>query len=95
MKTSLRPLKLDDFVQAKAKVLLPPNLGSKYFCTYLFPMHCSPLDIYSFCCSVPVQVSPSVAFDATSMNELRKWNEQYGEGGSRSKSPFGFGKWHT
>nr|CAB3470078.1 unnamed protein product [Digitaria exilis] len=54
-KTSLRPLKLDDFVQAKAKV------------------------------------SPSVAFDATSMNELRKWNEQYGEGGSRSKSPFGFG----
>ncbi|KAF0903576.1 hypothetical protein E2562_027991 [Oryza meyeriana var. granulata] len=54
-RTSLRPLKLDDFVQAKAKV------------------------------------SPSVAFDATSMNELRKWNEQYGEGGSRSKSPFGFG----
>ncbi|CAL5043678.1 unnamed protein product [Urochloa decumbens] len=37
------------------------------------------------------KVSPSVAFDATSMNELRKWNEQYGEGGSRSKSPFGFG----
>ncbi|KAE8781040.1 Spastin [Hordeum vulgare] len=54
-KTSLRSLKLDDFVQAKAKV------------------------------------SPSVAFDATSRNELRKWNEQYGEGGSRSKSPFGFG----
>ncbi|KAI5020983.1 hypothetical protein ZWY2020_054393 [Hordeum vulgare] len=54
-KTSLRSLKLDDFVQAKAKV------------------------------------SPSVAFDATSMNELRKWNEQYGKGGSRSKSPFGFG----
>lgn len=54
-KISLRPLKLEDFVQAKAKV------------------------------------SPSVAFDATSMNELRKWNEQYGEGGSRSKSPFGFG----
>ncbi|VAI84398.1 unnamed protein product [Triticum turgidum subsp. durum] len=54
-KTSLRSLKLDDFVQAKAKV------------------------------------SPSIAFDATSMNELRKWNEQYGEGGSRSKSPFGFG----
>ncbi|XP_062228505.1 uncharacterized protein LOC133926536 isoform X2 [Phragmites australis] len=54
MKTSIRPLKLDDFVQAKAKV------------------------------------SPSVAFDATSMNELRKWNEQYGEGGNRSKLPFGF-----
>ncbi|XP_047075693.1 uncharacterized protein LOC124685396 isoform X2 [Lolium rigidum] len=54
-KTSLRSLKLDDFIQAKAKV------------------------------------SPSVSFDATSMNELRKWNEQYGEGGSRSKSPFGFG----
>ncbi|KAJ1258686.1 hypothetical protein BS78_10G094600 [Paspalum vaginatum] len=55
MKTLLRALKLDDFMQAKVKV------------------------------------SPSVAFDATSMNELRKWNEQYGEGGSRSKSPFGFG----
>ncbi|XP_066332512.1 uncharacterized protein [Miscanthus floridulus] len=51
----LRPLKLDDFIQAKAKV------------------------------------SSSVSYDATSMNELRKWNEQYGEGGSRTKSPFGFG----
>ncbi|RLM79518.1 uncharacterized protein C2845_PM12G27110 [Panicum miliaceum] len=51
----LRPLKLDDFIKAKAKV------------------------------------SPSVSYDATSMNELRKWNEQYGEGGSRTKSPFGFG----
>ncbi|KAK7258075.1 hypothetical protein RIF29_32494 [Crotalaria pallida] len=37
------------------------------------------------------KVGPSVAYDATSMNELRKWNEMYGEGGSRSKSPFGFG----
>lgn len=37
------------------------------------------------------KVGPSVAYDATSMNELRKWNEQYGEGGSRKKSPFGFG----
>lgn len=37
-----------------------------------------------------LQVGPSVAYDATSMNELRKWNEQYGEGGSRRKSPFGF-----
>lgn len=37
------------------------------------------------------KVGPSVAFDAASMNELRKWNEQYGEGGSRRKAPFGFG----
>ncbi|KAL2329131.1 hypothetical protein Fmac_022558 [Flemingia macrophylla] len=51
----LRPLDLDDFIQAKSKV------------------------------------GPSVAYDATSMNELRKWNEMYGEGGSRTKSPFGFG----
>ncbi|XP_027096917.2 uncharacterized protein [Coffea arabica] len=50
----LRPLNLEDFIQAKAKV------------------------------------GPSVAYDAASMNELRKWNEQYGEGGSRRKSPFGF-----
>ncbi|KAL1566186.1 hypothetical protein AAHA92_01820 [Salvia divinorum] len=35
-------------------------------------------------------VGPSVSFDAASMNALRKWNEQYGEGGSRKKSPFGF-----
>ncbi|KAJ1389658.1 P-loop containing nucleoside triphosphate hydrolase [Sesbania bispinosa] len=27
------------------------------------------------------KVGPSVAYDATSMNELRKWNEMYGEGG--------------
>lgn len=52
--TVLRPLRLDDFIQSKAKV------------------------------------GPSVAYDAASMNELRKWNEQYGEGGSRRKSPFGF-----
>ncbi|KAG6708019.1 peroxisomal ATPase pex6-like [Carya illinoinensis] len=38
------------------------------------------------------KVGPSVAYDAASMNELRKWNEQYGEGGSRRKSPFGFGE---
>ncbi|KAI8538375.1 hypothetical protein RHMOL_Rhmol09G0098000 [Rhododendron molle] len=36
------------------------------------------------------KVGASVAYDATSQNELRKWNEQYGEGGSRRKSPFGF-----
>ncbi|KAI3812336.1 hypothetical protein L1987_17043 [Smallanthus sonchifolius] len=36
------------------------------------------------------KVGPSVAYDAASMNELRKWNELYGEGGSRKKSPFGF-----
>ncbi|CAN6484765.1 unnamed protein product [Victoria cruziana] len=51
----LRPLNLDDFIQAKKKV------------------------------------GASVAYDATSMNDLRKWNEQYGEGGSRRRSPFGFG----
>ncbi|KAL5980996.1 hypothetical protein ACLOJK_028916 [Asimina triloba] len=51
----IRPLNLDDFIQAKAKV------------------------------------GASVAYDAVSMNELRKWNEQYGEGGSRRRSPFGFG----
>lgn len=36
------------------------------------------------------QVGASVAFDASSMNELRRWNEQYGEGGNRKKSSFGF-----
>ncbi|XP_020695222.1 uncharacterized protein LOC110108777 isoform X1 [Dendrobium catenatum] len=54
-KPSLRPLFLDDFIQAKSKV------------------------------------GASVAYDAASMNELRKWNERYGEGGSRRISPFGFG----
>ncbi|XP_042458442.1 uncharacterized protein LOC122042399 isoform X2 [Zingiber officinale] len=37
------------------------------------------------------KVCASVAYDATSMNELRQWNDQYGEGGSRARSPFGFG----
>lgn len=37
------------------------------------------------------KVGASVAYDAASMNELRKWNEMYGEGGSRKKTPFGFG----
>ncbi|KAG0476234.1 hypothetical protein HPP92_013075 [Vanilla planifolia] len=37
------------------------------------------------------KVGASVAYDAASMNELRKWNDRYGEGGSRRVSPFGFG----
>ncbi|WVZ07045.1 hypothetical protein V8G54_020391 [Vigna mungo] len=37
------------------------------------------------------KVGPSVAHDATSMTELRKWNEMHGEGGNRTKPPFGFG----
>ncbi|XP_042391032.1 spastin-like isoform X2 [Zingiber officinale] len=37
------------------------------------------------------KVGASIAYDATSMNELRQWNDQYGEGGSRARSPFGFG----
>ncbi|XP_071704962.1 uncharacterized protein [Rutidosis leptorrhynchoides] len=36
------------------------------------------------------KVSSSVSYDAASMNALREWNEEYGEGGSRGKSPFGF-----
>ncbi|CAH9088234.1 unnamed protein product [Cuscuta europaea] len=48
-----------------------------------------PLNLADFFQS-KTKVGPSVAYDATSMNELRKWNEQYGEGGSRRKSPFGF-----
>ncbi|KAK8521143.1 hypothetical protein V6N12_005054 [Hibiscus sabdariffa] len=48
-----------------------------------------PLNLDDFILS-KAKVGPSVAYDATSMNELRKWNEQYGEDGSRRKSPFGF-----
>ncbi|MBA0772682.1 hypothetical protein Gotri_008021, partial [Gossypium trilobum] len=46
-----------------------------------------PLNLDDFIQS-KAKVGPSVAYDAASMNELRKWNEQYGEGGSRRKSPF-------
>ncbi|XP_011005218.1 PREDICTED: uncharacterized protein LOC105111534 [Populus euphratica] len=48
-----------------------------------------PLNLNDFIQS-KAKVGPSVSFDAASMNELRKWNEQYGEGGSRKHSPFGF-----
>ncbi|KAL3591730.1 hypothetical protein D5086_010370 [Populus alba] len=48
-----------------------------------------PLSLNDFIQS-KAKVGPSVSFDAASMNELRKWNEQYGEGGSRKQSPFGF-----
>ncbi|KAK4360197.1 hypothetical protein RND71_019149 [Anisodus tanguticus] len=48
-----------------------------------------PLTVEDFIQS-KAKVGPSVAYDASSMNELRKWNDQYGEGGSRRKSPFGF-----
>ncbi|XP_024376047.1 uncharacterized protein [Physcomitrium patens] len=36
------------------------------------------------------QIGASISFDASSMNELRQWNDKYGEGGSRKKSNFGF-----
>ncbi|KAI3464094.1 hypothetical protein Pfo_020757 [Paulownia fortunei] len=45
------------------------------------------LDDFTHC---KAKVGPSVAYNSTSLNELREWNEQYGEGGSRRKSPFGF-----
>lgn len=35
-------------------------------------------------------IGTSVAYDAASMIQLRRWNEQYGEGGSRSQIVFGF-----
>ncbi|KAJ6678164.1 hypothetical protein OIU85_008726, partial [Salix viminalis] len=37
-----------------------------------------PLNLEDFIQS-KAKVGPSVSFDAASMNELRKWNEQYGE----------------
>lgn len=37
-----------------------------------------------------IKVGLSVAYDASSMVQMRQWNEQYGEGGSRVKSVFGF-----
>ncbi|CAN6549829.1 unnamed protein product [Malus baccata var. baccata] len=48
-----------------------------------------PLNLDDFIQS-KAKVGPSISYDASSMNELRKWNEQYGEGGTRRKSPFGF-----
>ncbi|EYU17673.1 hypothetical protein MIMGU_mgv1a000943mg [Erythranthe guttata] len=35
-------------------------------------------------------VGPSVSDDSSSVIKLKKWNEQYGEGRKRIKSPFGF-----
>ncbi|KAL6963482.1 hypothetical protein U1Q18_042371 [Sarracenia purpurea var. burkii] len=48
-----------------------------------------PLNLGDFVQS-KAKVGPSVTYDATSMNEPREWNEQYREGGSRRKLPFGF-----
>ncbi|MCO5585670.1 hypothetical protein L7F22_039606 [Adiantum nelumboides] len=50
----IRPLCMNDFMQAKAKI------------------------------------GASVAYDAASMIQLRQWNEQYGEGGSRRQNRIGF-----
>lgn len=75
----LRPLNLEDFVQSKAKVSCLDYTKLRNYYIY------RSIELYK-----NFQVGPSVAYDAASMNELRKWNEQYGEGGSRRKSPFGF-----
>lgn len=84
----LRPLSLDDFIQSKAKVL--DQCLKKPASVFMFFFICSLPYRHCIICLMELQVSPSVAYDATTMNELRKWNEQYGEGGSRTKSPFGF-----
>ncbi|RZC44004.1 hypothetical protein C5167_036955 [Papaver somniferum] len=49
-----------------------------------------PLNLGDFI-EAKAKVGASVAYDASSMNELRKWNDQYGEGGSRKRTPFGIG----
>ncbi|MCL7027408.1 hypothetical protein MKW94_020774 [Papaver nudicaule] len=49
-----------------------------------------PLNLADFI-EAKAKVGASVAYDASSMNELRKWNDQYGEGGSRKRTPFGIG----
>ncbi|KAI5065916.1 hypothetical protein GOP47_0018540 [Adiantum capillus-veneris] len=51
---SIRPLCMNDFLQAKAKI------------------------------------GASVAYDAAAMIQIRQWNEQYGEGGSRWQKRIGF-----
>ena len=94
----LRSLSLDDFIQSKAKVIQLHQCQETRCILILLRFALSMIDINHkdviiviICMGdVILQVSPSVAYDATTMNELRKWNEQYGEGGSRTKSPFGF-----
>lgn len=39
-----------------------------------------------------MQIGVSFAYDVMSMNERRKWNEQYGEIGNKKQSPFSFVK---
>ncbi|KAF3583316.1 hypothetical protein F2Q69_00031020 [Brassica cretica] len=83
-------------------VITPSSCGTQFcnhskFLQYQFPQglvanaacDLRPLSLDDFIES-KAKVSPSVSYDATTMIELRKWNEQYGEGGSRTMSPFGF-----
>ncbi|VFQ69550.1 unnamed protein product [Cuscuta campestris] len=83
-----RPFDLDDAVirRLPRRVLVVTQEGSRADPN---PPILRPLNLTDFFQS-KTKVGPSVAYDAASMNELRKWNERYGEGGSRRMSPFGF-----
>jgi hypothetical protein len=41
-------------------------------------------------CVLFLQVGASVSSEAASINDLKKWNEEFGEGGNRKKRVLGF-----
>ncbi|CAM6095308.1 unnamed protein product [Calypogeia fissa] len=86
-----RPIR--ELLDAEAKTLAASSevseTGSPHFTRGTSPVAIRALRLDDFREGM-TQVGASIAYDATSMNELRRWNEQYGEGGNRKRSSFGF-----
>ncbi|KAJ7546748.1 hypothetical protein O6H91_08G052900 [Diphasiastrum complanatum] len=82
-----RPLR--EYLSLEKEVKAQENVAQDGVNSKLAPnmMRCLKLEDFHKAMS---EVTASTSFDAISMTELRRWNEQYGEGGSRTKRTFGF-----
>ncbi|KAF6162131.1 hypothetical protein GIB67_008260 [Kingdonia uniflora] len=86
---TLRPLNMQDMKQAKNQAShLQSDIHPLPCFLKLHAFHVQKITCIS--CSILSRVAPSFAAEGTIMNELRQWNESYGEGGSRKKEQLSY-----
>lgn len=92
---TLRPLSMEDFRQAKNQVTPKQNHSQL---TIIACYNCQENDLSIVLLSPKLfmlhslvgQVAASFASEGAGMNELKQWNDLYGEGGSRKKEQLSY-----
>lgn len=79
-----RPIR--DFLSAEAKLSPADPSSTTDITPESAPKELRQLDMTDFVAAMD-QVGSSVSQDAAHMNELKQWNESFGEGGSHKKTP--------